>query len=329
MEISKLSDPKDWKYFGKGAANILFEYVGNNKSLEGKLLRLRLFKNQGDYISTQELYHFIHDKCKPILSDSIIDVQLVHLDELFLAQVDSHGHKLMECETFAFLLPNLLHGNYSKLDLSKNCQLYIDAQWKSVIIEMKPKWLYDNYGTNYCRTCLLKQLKGSSRHYCPLDLLYPDTISQAVEDIFSLVPGDKMKLIDQNGIPLKQLFGGYLSGHGNVFQQLKFHQTVLNLHDDLLTLTSLEDVSERLSLIMTLRDVGVFLKFERSDLDPATNGVMATENSGNFLVSSYIYDLDLKSPTKFSHWRDTEQKLSSIYNSDNPSWRHCHKVRKS
>ena len=329
MEISKLSVPQDWKYFGKGAANILFEYVGNDKSLEGKLLRLRLFKKQDDYISTRELYQFIHDKCKPILSDTIIDVQLVHLDELFLTKVDSNGHKLMERETFAFLLPNLLHGNYTKVFLSKHCQLYIDAEWKSVIFEMKPKWLYDNYTTNYCRTCLLTQLKGNPRHFCPLDLLYPDTINQAVEDIFSLVPRDKLELLDQHGIPLRQLFCAYLADPGNVFQQLKLHQTIQNPHDEILTLTSSEDVSESLSLIMTLRDVGVFLKFERSELGPVANGVLVTENSGNFSVSSYIYDLDLKSPTKFKHWRDTEHKLSTIYNSDNPSWRYCHKLKRS
>ena len=63
MEISKITSPEDWEYFAKGAANILFKYTGNNDYLKRKLLRLRLLKQEEEYISTCELYDFIELRC--------------------------------------------------------------------------------------------------------------------------------------------------------------------------------------------------------------------------------------------------------------------------
>lgn len=84
---------------------------------------------------------------------------------------------------------------------------------------------------------------------------------------------------------------------------------------------------------MTLRDVGLFIKFEKynkynniHNSHNNINNLINLEGYGKFLLTCNIYDLDLKSKLKYKHWLDTEEKLQSIYNSSNPDWRHCVKV---
>ncbi|ODV70051.1 hypothetical protein HYPBUDRAFT_236835 [Hyphopichia burtonii NRRL Y-1933] len=357
MEISKITSPNDWIYFAKGNANILFKYTGNNDYLRHKLLRVRLLKEDDQYISTCELYDFIELRCKHLFPQQIIDIQLIVLTTDFVNQLDNHGNQLMLKERYGLLIPNILDGNYTKQFLSKNCHLYIgnnnpfnyDDQFQNeysqnnindfstnnkidlVIFEIKPKWLYDNTSSNYCRTCLLNILKGYSRHFCPLDLLYPETIDEGLEDIFSVIPKELLTTIEEiNRIPLKQLFKIFLSNPNSVFQRLKEYQRINNKNDLIKNLTSIDDVSQNLSLVMTLRDVGLFIKFEKYDKynnihnsQNNINNLITIENYGKFLLTCNIYDLDLKSKLKYKHWLDIEEKLQSIYNSSNPNWRYC------
>ncbi|KAL6451849.1 IPK1 Inositol-pentakisphosphate 2-kinase [Candida maltosa Xu316] len=318
MEISKITEPEDWEYFAKGAANILFKYVGTNDYLKHKLLRIRLLKEEQEYISTCELYDFIELKCKNLFPQQIIDIQLTVLTSNFIDKLNNHGHELMISERYGLLLPNILDGNYNILNLSKKCQLYYEntEDVSSVIFEIKPKWLYDNHGSNYCRTCSLNQLKKVPRHFCPLDLLYTETIDRGLDDLFSPIPEDK-------------LFKIYLNNNDNVFQQLRKYQKINNKNDLIKNLTSSNDVSQNLSLVMTLRDVGLFIKFEKFNKD---NHIHTSHNNVNnvylvdgekFLITCNIYDLDLKSKMKYKYWLKIENDLSQIYNSSNPNWRYC------
>ena len=80
-------------------------------------------------------------------------------------------------ERYGLLLPNILDGDYRKISLLQKCQLYFndnDQDINSVIFEIKPKWLYDNYTDNYCRTCSLNQLKKVPRHFLPWFIIYRD-----------------------------------------------------------------------------------------------------------------------------------------------------------
>lgn len=338
MEISKITRPSDWVYFAKGSANMLFKYAGANDYLRHKLLRVRLLKQTSQYISTCELYDFIELECKRLFPHEIVEVLLVVLTTDFVNRLDSKGNKLMLLERYGLLIPNILDGDYQKHLLSKKCLLYYNRigpqhATLSVIFEIKPKWLYDNYSTNYCRTCLLNQLRGCSRHFCPLDFLYPERINQVLADIFAPVPPPVMTHIEiNNRIPVKALFKAYLADPDNVFRQLKRYQCIYSQKDLIRNLLSEQDVLKRLSLVMTLRDVGLFIKFEKYDAfnhchtsHNNVHRIISVEGYGEFLVTCSIYDLDLKSNAKFKHWIDTEKHQASVCNSHNPDWPHCYK----
>lgn len=330
MEISKLTKPNEWKYFAKGGANILFQYTGTNDYLRQKLLRLRLNKGDDQYISTCELYDFVELRCKHLFPNLIIDIQLVVLTKEFVNELNSplDGAQLMINERYGLLIPNILDGEDNKEELSKNCNLYYDNNFNAITLELKPKWLYDNKDDYYCRTCLLNQLRGYKRHFCPLDLLYGDTIDNGINDIFDEIPPEVCNQISEK-IPIKKLFKIFLNNPNNIFQELKQYQKINDKNDLIENLTSPNDVSTNLSLVMTLRDVGLFLKFEK--YNPLNNSHNSHHNIKNiltigdekYLLTCSIYDLDLKSKTKYKHWLDIEHKLQPIYNSSNPNWRHC------
>lgn len=344
MEISKITSPDDWSYFAKGAANILFKYNGPNDYLRHKLLRVRLLKQEDQYISTCELYDFIELKCKHLFPQQIIDIQLIVLTTDFVNQLDSKGNQLMLKERYGLLIPNILDGDYEKQVLLKNCTLYYDSNSSttnistnsdtnkidSVIFEIKPKWLYDNVSSNYCRTCLYNQLRQYPRHYCPLDFLYKRTIDTGLDDLFKpIAPNILENIENSNKIPLKKLFRNFLNNPENVFQKLKQYQRINSKNDLIKNLSSPLDVLLNLSLVMTLRDVGLFIKFEKYN---PNNNVHNSQNNvnnlivledGKFVVSCNIYDLDLKSKLKYKHWLDVELKLQGIYNSSNDDWKYC------
>lgn len=337
MDIS-ITSPLEWMFFAKGAANILFKYIGSNNYLKHKLLRLRLQKDKSEYISTCELYDFIDLKCKKLFPQQIIDAQLVVLTSEFVSALDPQNNNLMLSEHYGLLIPNILSGTYDKHHLSKYCSLYFGSSKvreedsrnvDTVILELKPKWLYDNI-SNYCRTCLLNQLKGYERHFCPLDLLYPETIDNAINDIISKIPDQTInKIEEENKIPLSSLLKVYITDKENVFLKLKQYQQVENEGDLIMNLKSQNDVLEKLSLIMTLRDVGLFIKCEKFDKSNVVHNRQSNiENvvlikGEKFLFTSNIYDLDLKSKSKYRHWIAVEEQLQDIYNSNNPHWKFC------
>lgn len=337
MDVITTTSPEEWSFFARGAANILFKYSGDNKYFEHKLLRLRLRKEKTEYISTRQLYDFIELKCKSLFPNQIIDVTLVVLSSKFLTALDSQNHELMLSEQYGLLIPNILYGSYEKQALSKYCSLYLGSSLTkvvdSVILELKPKWLYEN-SSNYCRTCLLNQAKGYERHFCPLDFLYPETFEDGLKDLLSKIPAETMNQIEvENEIPISSLLRIFVTEEGNVFQKLKKYQEVEDEKDFIINLKSQDDVLDALSLIMTLRDVGLFVKFEKFE---SSNDVHISQSNINniviidgkkFILTTNIYDLDLKSKLKYKHWIAVEEKLRDIYNSYNPEWRFC--IRKA
>lgn len=329
MSFSYLANwsANEWQFFAEGNANVLFIYDGRIGNMKGKLLRIRKRSEAEDYISTLNLYKFMKEKCEALLPLLIVPHELVRLDPNFLRQL-RHKHSDVELdEPFGLLVSNVACGPYEKQTLSKHSSLYVikpnndTGKIASVILELKPKWLqYAN--SLYCRTCLVCQLRGYERHFCPLDLISPGRIDHAVVDILSRVD---RRFQESSQIPLSSLLRAYLMETNNVFRRLFEIQQIRHNADLLENVRSKDDVLDHLLMLMTLRDVGVFLKFEEynnREIKSANEFTFMVADT-NYHVKAYIYDLDLKSKLKVDHWRNTEMRISKIKNRTNPLWRHC------
>lgn len=328
MEIAKLTTPDEWQFFAQGAANILFQYTGPHGYLRPKLLRIRLAKNKLEYINTCELFDFIELQCKPLFPQYIHDVQLVLLSDEFVGKLNSHGQALMTLERYGLLVPNMLNFKFSRYLLLKHCQFYVDPDHpvQQVMFEIKPKWLYTNINTNYCRSCLLNIHRGFPRHFCPLDFLMEEHIDTGVSNLLKPIPEKVALGLEKDGFPLHKLFSAYLNQPDNVFLQLMRFQEVDDTRSEINDLKLSKDVLARLSLVMTLRDIGVFLRFERYHRDHGHKNpnLVTIDGYGDFIITCNIIDLDLKSLSKFEHWKATEAKLAPVYNS-NSNWPRCHR----
>lgn len=329
MSPSNLADcsADDWLYFAEGNANVLFMYNGPLEYMKGKLLRIRKRSDAEDYNSTLNLYKFMQERCEVLLPLLIVPHELVSLKPSFLRQLSNRHTELKLDEPFGLLVSNVVYGPYEKQILSKHSSLYVTKPidnmetGASVILELKPKWLqYAN--SLYCRTCLVSQARGYERHFCPLDLISPDRIDHAIVDIMSRVDPH---IEESSRIPLSSLFRAYLMETNNVFRTLYEIQQTRHSADLLENIKSKDDVLDDLLMMMTLRDVGVFLKFKENNNRESilANAFTFTVAGNAYRVEAYIYDLDLKSKLKFNHWRTTEMQISKIKNRTNPLWRHC------
>lgn len=325
MNITNTS-PDQWQFFAKGNANILFRYMGPNQSLKATLLRLRLNKDKETYVSTRDVKYFMDNIRKDLCLQEIVESELITVDLSFLQKLNTRGNELMLSESHGILLLDVLHG-YDHHDLlSKHCTLHIKEQGskvQSIVVELKPKWLYDNR-QNYCRTCLLFQLKGKDRHFCPLDLLHFNAVPKGVSDLLSKTSQSSQTLLALGRIPISSILVEYFQSKANILLKLKQEQDNLDDGVRLSEITQESQVLDKLALRMTLRDVGVFLVICLSDnlQDVGQNNVIV-DGFGTFRIQPYIYDLDLKSKSRYQHWVETEKKLQPVYNSTHPNWEYC------
>lgn len=339
-----LTSPSDWQYFAKGNANALFEYTGPNDTFKGQLLRLRLEKELDLYVSVEKLNNFIQKTCEPLFPGQLVGTQMINVPPEFRDQLTVTKCKLMNSETHGFLMMNIRKGNFENYKLLKYCSLHVETKGSetkegketratedeeskilSVLFELKPKWLYDP-STIYCRTCLLKQLKGLDRHFCCNDLTRAETIDRGVMDVISAIPIKLIEKIEQSRFPLSHLLTMFAQRPQNILHKLKKNE-IVGEGDEILSLNSASDVLDRLSLVMTLRDVGLFLKFKVVDKEdykqPIGGDAFLTEINGEiYETTSYIYDLDLKSSERFEHWKATEMELQGYYNCES-DWPPC------
>ncbi|KAM9892683.1 hypothetical protein OXX59_009289 [Metschnikowia pulcherrima] len=86
---------------------------------------------------------------------------------------------------------------------------------------------------------------------------------------------------------------------------------------------------------MTMRDVGVFMKFEKlitEESDFVQLECMFRELDSTVLddkepyaVTISLYDFDLKSREKFEYWKKTDMTIREYYDSYNSEWPFCAK----
>lgn len=359
MDLLETS-PSDWHFFAKGNANALFAYNGANPTFQNQLLRLRLEKPIDLYVSVKKLSDFIKGTCEPLFPGQIVGTQMVEMPQEFKEKLSTDCN-LMEIEPHGFLMTNVRLGNYQSFKILKYCTIHVgqrstkggelnpDAKAfdnsnltnsrspsiegtslpvTSVLLEFKPKWLYEP-NERYCRTCLLKQLKGHNRHFCSIDLVRDETMERGVTDLISGIPNQVQERLERDRFPLKESLLAFVLRPNNLLRTLFKHEAVAD-EDSILSLKNAEDVLDRLSLAMTLRDVGMFIKIEevkqvslKQILNLADGDVVFVISNGRkYELSAFIYDLDLKSSLRLSHWKAVEEQLQPFYNAKT-DWPTC------
>lgn len=225
--VLELNDAKDWGYFNKGKANVLYKYIGNDQKLKKKLLRLRL---SDQVITTSEVFRYINNKIKPLLPETI-DCGLVKVE----FNVDGALN-----DGFGLLVPNMLPEDAEVQQAENYFKTYKSSD--SFILELKPKWL-----TNVdkkCRNCAHHKYKyGVDPKFCSLDLLEKTQLSLTV----SLITND---------FRIQAALYRYFTSDDNILLKLKNLQTI---DQNVLDLDSEAEVTDQLCTVMTLRDVTVFL----------------------------------------------------------------------
>lgn len=331
MNIAHFSNPLEWEFLARGNANAIYRYKGKEDRFLQKVLRVRLEKPSGHYISTSELDQFIKTYCEPVFLKNMINSELVTIDRDFLVGLETKNFVLMLSERSGFIMEDILFGNFRPYELSKHCKLHVEflnqESVNSVILELKPKWLYDNC-TNYCRNCALNQYRNYERHFCPLDFLSNSTMERGIDDLLSKIPKEISSITDQsNSFNLKKLLRNYLASD-NIFQTIKASQEI-DQKDFICNVQSSDDVSDELLFAMTMRDVGVFIKVRKVLSEEIENGIVfdserfSFKDDDEYLVKTYMYDFDLKLRSKFEHWKKTDLALREFYNSYNETWRFC------
>ncbi|OBA23925.1 hypothetical protein METBIDRAFT_37143 [Metschnikowia bicuspidata var. bicuspidata NRRL YB-4993] len=318
MDITQISNPSEWRFVARGNANAVYQYNGLKKQLKRKVLRMRIKKSLEQYVPTLELYNFLSVKCEQKLQKYILETELVKVTPRFISELETQGFELMASEHFAFLMDNILYGEFDTFELSKNCKLHLQesppCELKSIILELKPKWLYD-CKTNYCRNCSLNQYRNLERHFCPLDFLKVNSIGKGINDFLSKVPKNS-KIVDIASNELRGLLGAYLARLDNVFQTIKVLQEIKDTNDIICNVKCKDDISDDLLFAMTLRDVGVFLIF--------TKFIPEEKNETlGYTVTAHVYDLDLKLREKYEYWKATDLLLEDYYNACNKQWSIC------
>lgn len=330
IKLSSKTAAQDWAFYAEGGANKLYAYHGSYQDLKGKLLRVRRHASSRSYIPTFNAYKFLKSANNK-LSLPLIDHELILVTPEFLKSLPNH-EDVMTDDPHALLMENCVQGLTNKAELSKYCSLYTNNEndrISDVAIEIKPKWLYD-VRTKYCRNCLMKQLKSYPRHFCCIDLLDNDRICKGVSDLVSAIPSTPgYNLAFSKSLPLKEILIQYLSIDTNIFQRLRKWQIKYNTHDPLNGIHLEGDVTENVLLLMALRDVGVFIRIQKIDtrnqsrFSGDSDFRLIELEEGTFLLSSRIIDFDLKSASKFNHWKDTEARLRPFYDSEYSDWPLC------
>lgn len=224
--ILSINDDSDWRFFKKGKANALYEYVGDKSKFKGKLLRMRL---SDQTIKTIEVFNFIQKKVRPLLPE-VINCELVEI---------KFQKKELLNDGFGLLIPSLVPEGASIEKTDRYFNTFI-AQ-NQFILELKPKWLSES--TNNCRNCAHHLYKhGRSPEFCSLDLLNHDTLQAAIQ----LITDDSQ---------LQAVLYQYFSREDNILQTLSnLQKSQVAIAD----ITEENQVTNELCSIMTFRDVTVF-----------------------------------------------------------------------
>lgn len=277
----------------KGNANIVIS-IENDDILYRLGIKFKSLEANNEY--TLKNWSFIQKKIIPILGSYLCPMELCDLKlSLNLTKLYSQYVLLDSIKSnsiFCFKLPSLNpHLSTAKcLHNDHQTRLFYNNIQNTLIMEIKPKWLHNPL--EYCRNCTHNKYKGRNINYCYRKLLFQR--GQYIKEIFK----NSNILEEQLGI-----MNDYFSTENNILQiiyneQSKIHQLIIESGDE-----------EKLPLLMTLRDVTCFIKWQFFQKN--FNNNRTTKSTLNANVEALIVDVDLKTPEKKIYWGNMEKQLNS------------------
>ncbi|KAH3681915.1 hypothetical protein WICPIJ_007111 [Wickerhamomyces pijperi] len=257
----KLSNAEDWKFYGKGNANIVYKYQGSDLTFHNKLLRLR---QSNQIYNTRQIY--IH-------YNNIPNQLSQHAIQLELVQVSFLKEGCLETDQFGLLMPDLTQG-HELVKKERYYSVFQSHETNSWIFELKPKWLKQN--EKGCRNCTMHVRKYKHvPSFCSLDLLRTDSVLKCCQSLF-------------NDPTFYLPLAYYLKTEKSILKTIESLQTDVDFD---------YDPVDAICLQMMLRDLTIFINIRNSrvqnvtitDMDPKWEGKLQEWRMKEKKLNSSMY----------------------------------------
>lgn len=225
---------------------------------------------------------FIKKKVEPLIGSYLVHMKLCTLP--IASVTDCMEYLDIKCdirEVFTLKLPDLAPSTYDIIEVDHFTKFHLSPDKQIIIWELKPKWLHQN--TLFCRNCTHNSVKERDIDYCYASLMEDTNILRELFKKYSLPTAFTMDMVR------------YLGSDENVLKLLYTVQEKLNGYGSVASFGSAYEASEDLCLLMTLRDVTCFIRWEASSK-----------------IDAKIIDVDLKPHDKWTHWVSEHRKIESF-----------------
>eukprot|EP01134_Creolimax_fragrantissima_P002856 CFRG2856T1 len=209
-------DASHWEYRDEGGANIVLGYIGKDKDLAGKILRIR----KGEPRMTSdgldevvEIFNYTHEIIAKLFSDDLVDGG--ELAPVTPAEVAALNIKIdlnrPDHRKGVNVSENVGYVGIQK-DMASTPSSWVPSNSPKITVELKPKWGFMTKSTfvsedhkqvksNTCRFCMHQHVKlaqGKINHisdYCPLDL-YSGKLERVVKSLEDMLiePQNNLKV---------------------------------------------------------------------------------------------------------------------------------------